>query len=55
MARMPTVDAVKAMRGMTLTVRMCRTRELAMRMRVAVWLCRLAAWVANVNFKVEDA
>ncbi len=49
-----TVDVVEGMKCVTLSVRVTRVRELTARLRLAVWLMRLAARVANMNIEIKD-
>lgn len=48
-----TVDAVKLMADVTLTVKLRRTHELRARAWLAGWLIRLAGWVLGCNVRIE--
>ena len=47
------VDVVQAARQMTLHVEIKREREMMVRIWIACWFIRLAAWIANMGVEFE--
>jgi hypothetical protein len=52
MARV-TLDAQKLAKHVTVTVDLTRWREWTLRLKVATWLVRLAAWIAWLGYEEE--
>lgn len=48
------LDMVKASRAIKLHITLRRQREQGFRFRVAVYLIRLAAWIANCDVEVRS-
>ena len=47
------LDQVKLMRNLTIRVRLIRTREMRVRLWIAVQLIRLATWVTGMGLEIE--
>ncbi len=54
MAKIVTLDMQRLASNLTLVVKIRRRRQWGVRLAIAVWLVRLAAWVAWMGFEVEE-
>jgi len=54
--KIPELDAVKLMSGLTLEVRLTRKTEYQVRTQLAFYIMRVAIWIANkvAPFRIEE-